>query len=331
MSDHIYQNQNQLPICTVDAYDYLKITRNPDGTITRHLQLPSTPAALDPNPLSPVLTKDVTLNPTRNTWTRIFLPSQAVNNSTKTKLPLIVYYHGGGFIFMSASSSLNHEFCSKMAVELEAVVVSVDYRLAPEHRLPAAYDDALEALDWIKCTDEIWLREFADLSKCFLMGTSAGGNITYHAGLRASSAVDKLAPLKIRGLILHHPFFGGVKRTGSEVRLVNNPGLPLSCTDLMWELALPSGVDRDHKYSNPTADERWSGNCVQIKELGWRLLVAGCDGDPLIDRQVAFVEMLKKKGVEVVAQFKQGEYHGVELMDLSKAKLLFVLLKDFIN
>ncbi|PON88063.1 Alpha/beta hydrolase fold [Trema orientale] len=339
MSDHHQEHENQLPICTVDPYDYLKIILNPDATITRNLLLPSTPATPDPNSdlLSPVLTKDVTLNPTRNTWIRIFLPSKTLDNNNyssstvNNKLPLIVYYHGGGLILMSASSSLNHDFCSQMAAELSAVVVSVDYRLAPEHRLPAAYEDAVEALDWIKSTDEIWLRGFADVSKCFLMGTSAGGNIAYHAGLRASAAVDDLAPLRIRGLILHHPFFGGVRRTDSEVRLVNDPGLPLSGTDLMWELALPIGFDRDHKYCNPTADDGLPDTCDQIKRLGWRLLVIGCDGDPLIDRQVALADMLKKNGVQVIPQFSQGNYHGVELLDISKAKSLFVLLKDLIN
>lgn len=232
---------------------------------------------------------------------------------------------------LSASSSINHDFCSEMAAELSAVVVSVEYRLAPENRLPAAYDDAVEALQWIKSTDEAWLREFCDPSACFLMGTSAGGNIAYHAGLRASSAVDGHDALKIGGLILHHPFFGGVKRTGSEVRLVNDPILPLSSTDAMWEVALPIGVDRDHGYSNPTVDDEGNEKYDRIRGLGWRVLVIGCDGDPLIDRQVELVEMLKKKGVEVVAQFHQGDYHGVELMELSKAKELFGLVKDFIS
>ncbi|EXB80093.1 Carboxylesterase 1 [Morus notabilis] len=70
------------------------------------------------------------------------------------KLPLIVYYHGGGFIFLITASSINHDFCSKMAANLTAAVVSVDYRLAPMHRLPAAYDDAVEALTtmrWRRC------------------------------------------------------------------------------------------------------------------------------------------------------------------------------------
>ncbi|XP_062092201.1 carboxylesterase 1 [Humulus lupulus] len=329
MSDHSHPN----PICTVDPYDYLKITRNPDGTLTRQPVAPSIPASPEePTPLSPVLTKDVTLNPNHNTWIRIFLPSKALaNSSTATKLPLIVYYHGGGFILLSASTSFNHDFCCNAAVQIDAVVVSVEYRLAPEHRLPAAYDDAVEALDWIKCTDEIWLREFADVSRCFLMGTSAGGNITYHAGLRALTAVDEIAPLKIRGLVLHHAFFGGVRRTESEIRLVNDPVLPLSSNDLMWELGLPIGADRDHEYSNPTADDRLSDYCDRIKGLGWRLLVAGCDGDPLIDRQVELVEMFKKNGVDVISQFWKGYYHGVELGDPSKATELFVLLKQFVD
>ncbi|KAF3960813.1 hypothetical protein CMV_014502 [Castanea mollissima] len=278
------------------------------ATTVASSRIPSTPATPDYNGSTPVITKDVTLNPNHNTWVRIFLPRQALDNTStnnsvgNTKLPLIVYYHGGGFILLNADSTSNHDFCFNMALQLSAVVVSVEYRLTPEHRLPAAYDDSMEALHWIKCTHEKLLRDFADYSKCFLMGTSAGGNIAYHVGLRASTAVGDFEPLKIKGLILHHLFFGGSKRTESELRLFNNPVLPLCSTDLIWKLALPIGVDRDHEYCNPTVGGGFD-HFDQIRELGWWVVVTGCDGEPLIDRQMELVEMLKKKGVKVEAQF----------------------------
>ena len=139
-----------------------------------------------------------------------------------------------------------------MANDAEAVVASVKYRLAPEHRLPAAYDDAMEALHWIKTSTEEWLRRYVDYSNRYVMGNSAGATIAYHAGLRAAVEVDHLEPLKIRGLILRQAYFGGTNRTGSELRLVDDPVFPLCVNDLCWELALPVGVDRDHEYSNPT-------------------------------------------------------------------------------
>lgn len=74
-------------------------------------------------------------------------------------------------------------FCTILAVETKSVIVSVDNRLAPEHRLPEAYDDCVEALHWIKTTQDEWLTKYADLSNCFLMGISAGGNIVYQVGL----------------------------------------------------------------------------------------------------------------------------------------------------
>ncbi|KAJ7970057.1 Carboxylesterase 1 [Quillaja saponaria] len=311
-------------VSTVDPYQFLQISRNPDGTITRLLQHPSTTASPDLNSPSVILTKDVTLNPNHNTWLRIFLPRQALDK----KLPLIVYYHGGGFVLLSASTTPNHDFCSKLATRLSAVIVSVDYRLAPEHLLPAAYDDAVESLHWLKTTQEEWIREFVDYSNCYLMGTSAGGNIAYHAGLRASTTVDGFDPLKIKGLILHHPFFGGTKRTGSELRMLNDLYLPLSGSDLMWELALPAGVDRDHKYCNPMVDVR-SDELEEISRLGWRVLLTGCEGDPLIYRQRNLVELLRSRRIHVVAHFQDG-FHGLELIDPTQDGPLLTYLKDFL-
>jgi len=166
---------------TTDPYQTLQIRRNSDGTFTRLSDaVPRTPPSSDPS--LPVLTKDITIKPQNHTWLRLFLPRTPLSSSNPNKLPLIVFFHGSGFVMLSAASSMFHDFCIQMANSAQAVVASVEYRLAPEHRLPAAYDDAVEALQWIgKCQDE-WLQQYADYSKCYLMGNSAGATIAYHTG-----------------------------------------------------------------------------------------------------------------------------------------------------
>lgn len=221
------------------------------------------------------------------------------------------------------------DFCAILAVETKSVIVSVDYRLAPEHRLPAAYNDCVEALHWIKTTQDEWLARFADLSNCFLMGISAGGNIAYQVGLSAISVVHNLAPVKIKGLILQQPFFGAAERTGSELKS-DGRIFTLNMSDLMWELSLPIGVDRDHEYCNPTVGNKsslWS----EIKRLGWKIMVTGCDGDPLIDHQVKFVKNLKEGGIDVISRFCEGFYHGYELAESSKAEELCATIMDFMS
>ncbi|KAJ9679182.1 hypothetical protein PVL29_021189 [Vitis rotundifolia] len=322
-----------IPKPTVNFNDYLKMVNNPDGSVTRPITLPTTAASPDHTSRIPVLSKDVSINPDKNIWVRIFLPREARDTSPPAagaarKLPLIVYFHGGGFVICSAADTVFHDHCAHMAAEIGAVVVSVEYRLAPEHRLPAAYEDGVEALHWIKSSGEAWVSEHADVSRCFLMGSSAGANLAYFTGIRVADSVGDLEPLKIGGLILHHPFFGGIQRTGSEVRLENNGVLPLCATDLAWQLSLPEGVDRDHEYSNPMA-KKASEHCSKIERVGWKLLVTGCEGDLLHERQVEFVDMLKVNGVEVEAEFVRGDYHVIELFDSSKAKALFGLVKNF--
>nr|DAD45960.1 TPA_asm: hypothetical protein HUJ06_004189 [Nelumbo nucifera] len=139
-----------------------------------------------------------------------------------------------------------------------------------------------------------------------------------------SDAADE--PLKIVGLIMHHPFFGGLQRTESEMRLFNNPRFPMSVSDLIWDLALPVGSDRDHGYCNPL---KLGESCHGIGLLG-RCLVTTCGGDPLIDRQTEFVKMLDGEGVNVLAQFDEEGYHLVELYEPDKAQALLVIIKDFI-
>ncbi|OUZ99457.1 Alpha/beta hydrolase fold-3 [Macleaya cordata] len=326
---------DQSSTTTIDPYELLKIIHNPDDTLTRNFPISDTPSSDDPN------FKDILLNPQHKTWIRIFRPTttqlQDDDFSVTKKLPLIIYFHGGGFIICSASSTIFHDLCKSMATHLSVLVLSVDYRLAPENRLPAAYDDATDALNWVRdqaldaANGEKWLRDYADFSNCFIMGCSAGGNIAYHAGLRALE-LDLEPVLKISGLILNQPFFGGVERTGSELRLVNDKVIPIVMTDMMWGLALPIGADRDHFYSNPMV-EIDGGGTINGGKLGLmirRCLLIGGTGDPLIDRQIEFGKMLEGKGVKVVRWIDEEGFHGIVTFEPKKAEEMLGVVKDFI-
>ncbi|XP_074318984.1 carboxylesterase 1-like [Silene latifolia] len=294
--------------------DIFHIILNPDGTITRQSEsefypiVP--PSTTDPN--SPSVSKDVPLNSEKNTWVRIYLPRESLNSDEipAKKLPVLIYVHGGAFVVGSPGYPPFHEFCSVAAQRLGAVVVSVKYRLAPEDRLPAAYDDVLEALTWVKDGEDDWVKKYGDLSNCVLMGESAGGNITYHVGLTVANQVNNFKPLVIKGLVLIQPYFGGLDRSASEIRLVNDPILSLEVNDIFWELSLPVGASRDHEYCNPSMDGG-SSLVDKVREMGWWVAVVGCDGDPLIDRNVELAKLLEGKGIIVTTLVSDGGYHGM--------------------
>ena len=92
-------------------------------------------------------------------------------------------------------------------------------------------------------------------------------------------------PTPILGHIMNHPMFSGKQRTKSELKYVTDQYLPLPAIDFYWDLALPPGTDRDHRYSNPTVD---GPHRDKTKSLG-RCLVIDFGDDPMVDRQQNFV------------------------------------------
>ncbi|GKD14189.1 carboxylesterase 1-like protein [Tanacetum coccineum] len=184
----------------------------------------------------------------------------------------------------------------------------------------AAYDDVEDALNCIKSTQDPWLSEYAEFSNCYLMGSSAGANITYLVGLRVSLHLYDLKPLKIKGLILHHLFLGGVERMESEIRLANAERVTLSACDMMWNMSLPIDANIDHEYCNLIKAGSKLDDIGRVKDLGWRVMLSGCYGDLLIDRQMKFAKMLESKGVKLNECFYEGGYHLIGLNYELKAK-----------
>ncbi|KAL4032166.1 hypothetical protein IC575_005230 [Cucumis melo] len=162
-------------------------------------------------------------------WVRVYNP---LTFFISDSLPVIVYFHGGGFAYGSADSKPIDTLCRDFAREIRAIVISVNYRLAPEHRFPSQFDDGFHVL---KAMDEgaifETLPENADLRRCFIAGESAGGNIAHHVTVRAVEC--ELKRLKIVGMILIQPFLGGEERRDSEIRFGRGYGLTVEMADVL--------------------------------------------------------------------------------------------------
>ncbi|KAL5077659.1 hypothetical protein RYX36_016643 [Vicia faba] len=145
-------------------------------------------------------------NPTVSS--RIYLPK--IKNPS-SKFPILVYFHGGALLFESAFSQLYHQHLKILASQANIIILSVEYRLAPEHPVPACYHDCWAALKWVSShsnntlnNPEPWLVEHGYFARVFIGGDSAGGNITHNIAIQAG-AESLLCDVKILGAIMIHP------------------------------------------------------------------------------------------------------------------------------
>ncbi|GAU28393.1 hypothetical protein TSUD_257210 [Trifolium subterraneum] len=233
-------------------------TRRPNGTVNRRF-LGLLDRSYSPNdtPINGVFTKDVTVNAEHNVWFRLFTPTEATaGDETKTaSLPVIIFFHGGGFSYLSPASIPYEAVCRRFCRKINAVVVSVNYRLTPENRYPSQYKDGESVLKFLDENKYI-LPENADISKCFIAGDSAGANIAHHIAVRVCKA--GLRNIKVIGLVSIQPFFGGEERTEAEIFLEGSPLVSMARTDWLWKVFLPKGSNRDHGAANvsgPNAED----------------------------------------------------------------------------
>ncbi|KAF0907938.1 hypothetical protein E2562_022324 [Oryza meyeriana var. granulata] len=302
-----------------DLVGFLRVLS--DGTILRSPGPVFCPATF-PGEHPSVEWKEAVYDKAKNLHVRMYKPSPAAaagdgGEQDGRKLPVLVYFHGGGFCLGSCTWANVHSFCLRLAADAGAVVLSAGYRLAPENRLPAAVDDAVGFLHWLReqvvdadCGDG-WLAEAADFGRVFVTGDSAGGTIAHHLAVRADSAASNLAggepdPITIQGYILLMPFFGGVRRTPSEAECPADVFLNLDLFDRFWRLSLPAGATRDHPMANPFGPDSPALDAVDFRPV---LVVAG-GLDMLRDRAVDYAQRLSAMGKPVELAEFAGEHHG---------------------
>jgi acetyl esterase len=207
--------------------------------------------------------------------------------------PALVYYHGGGWVIGDLESP--DQVCRALANATPSIVVAVDYRLAPEHKFPAAVEDALAATQWIgEHAAELGI----DRDRLAVGGDSAGGNL---AAVVALTARDGAGP-RIRTQLLIYP--------GTDMGL-EHPSwrrhaaqLPLTRAGMDWFVA--------HYLNDEKEKVDWRASPLRAKSFAGLppALVITAGFDPLCDEGEAYADALKRAGTAVTLERFSGQIHG---------------------
>ncbi|EPS74054.1 hypothetical protein M569_00700, partial [Genlisea aurea] len=322
----------RLPLSIRIAYFFVRITTDfslrRDGTVNRLLanffQHAVSNMLTTTKPRAGVRTADIVVDVSRNLWFRLFVPTHVADR----RIPVVVFFHGGGFVFMSADLKHYDNVCRRFATEIGAVVVSVNYRLAPEHRYPSPYEDGCDVLRFLDQNKHL-LPENADLSRCFLAGDSSGGNISHHVAKRwCESAAESSS--RVIGVVAIQPLFNGKIPSKSEVEL-ESVDVIISFERTNWFLKafLPSDSDDfDHEAINVSGP-----NAADVSKLDFpTTMVVISEFDSLKDWQRKYYEWLKDSGKEAVLVEYPNMVHGFYIFpELPESTHLINRIKDFVT
>jgi acetyl esterase len=208
--------------------------------------------------------------------------------------PIVVFFHGSGFVLLDLDT--HDDFCRRMCVGASCVVVSVDYRLAPEHPYPAGPDDCLAATRWVAAN----AKELGgDASRIVVAGDSAGGCF---AAVTAIRIRDEGGPA-LRGQLLVYPVtnYPSVP-TESYESFGSGFGLSTSGMQWFWDQYIPDRRIVNHPHVSPLRVANFKGlpsACVLV-----------ADYDILRDEGEAYAAALRAAGVTVVSHRCPRMNHG---------------------
>ena len=212
--------------------------------------------------------------------------------SVDTNLGLLVFFHGGGWVIGDLNS--HDGVCRSLANKSGHAVLSVDYRLAPEHTFPAAFDDCVAAVKW---ASENAQALGIDNSRMAVGGDSAGGN------LAAAVALAEIVPLKFQMLI--YPAVDMSMESPSINENANAPILTKSVMAWFVDHYMGSEGDRGSIAASPmlASDE-------QLKRMPPAIVITA-QFDPLRDEGEAYGKRLVESGVSATITRYNGAFHGL--------------------
>lgn len=252
---------------------------------------------LEPTPPLLALVQDLQIPRRSGESMRVRL--YATQEAKQGALPLLVFFHGGGFVVGSIDT--HDAQCRVLCHASECAVVSVDYRLAPEHKFPAAFEDCWDAVRWLADNAAAW---GLDASRMAVGGDSAGGTL---AAACAVQAAQQGLPLRLQ--LLFYPGMQAVPHTPS--RQLYGKGFLLDEEQIQWMF---------HAFARSTADfADWRFAPILADDVSgvaplW-LGLAECD--PIVDDSLLWADKLRAAGVPVDVEL----YHGVihEFIKLGRA------------
>ncbi|WP_068270586.1 alpha/beta hydrolase [Aldersonia kunmingensis] len=206
--------------------------------------------------------------------------------------PAVLYLHSGAFVLGNLDT--DHRQCVELARRAECTVVSVDYRLAPEHPFPAALDDAIDTLNWIAAEAESL---GIDAGRIAVAGNSAGGAL---AALLAQQSTDGSVPSLVFQL-LHQPVLDD-RPMPSKEEFDITPGFDGPATELMWQHYL---------HDTRPSDASVPGRREELAGLP-RAFVSCSELDPLRDEAIDYAVRLLMAGVATDLHVFAGTCHGFD-------------------
>ena len=209
---------------------------------------------------------------------------------TREAGPIIIFYHGGGYVIGDLES--HHNLCTEIAMQLDLPVIAVDYRRAPEHPFPAAVDDCEAAARWAASSPADLGREVTGL---ILMGDSAGGNASIVTA-QALAQTPASAPVVLQVPIF--PLANDFKQCASVDRFADGFILTKAAIEFF-----------DTAYAPDPADKRASPILGDIAASPPTVLVTA-SLDPIRDSGRAYGSALATAGVEMVFMEMKGLTHS---------------------